>query len=151
MRGVADLVADLGKIFIDTNVLVYVYDDDSPAKQAAARRLIQQLFADGTAAISTQVLQEFYVTVTRKLRRPVDRDVAFRACTELSLLPTVQTDSALVLRAVRRSIDGPMSLWDALILEAALDVGAAVVLTEDMQHGRDYGGVRTVNPFVSGN
>ena len=139
------------RVFIDTNVFVYVFDDDSAAKQTTARQLVEQISTDGSAVISTQVLQEFYVTVTRKLRRPMEPQDALRACTELCRLAMVQTDSSLIVRAVERSVDGPMSLWDALILEAALEAGAAIVMTEDMQHGRNYGGVRIVNPFASAN
>jgi len=129
--------------FLDTNVLVYLFDADAPAKQAIARVLLTA----GPVVLSAQVLGEFYVTVTRKLRRPLDPARASRAVADLCALPVRDVTSGLVLAALRRSQDSQLSYWDALIVETALEAGASVLLTEDLQDGRSIAGLRIENPF----
>lgn len=133
--------------FFDTNVLVYLFDQDSPAKRDRAQELFQREVEAGRFVASTQVLQEFYVTVTRKLKVPLpldDAEEAVRALAELTIAPV---DSPLVLAAIGRSRDMQVSFWDALTIEAALSVGASTLLTEDLQGGRQIGGLRIENPF----
>ena len=131
--------------FVDTNVLVYVFDDDSPRKQQTARRLLDER-AD-QVVLSTQVLGEFYVTVTRKLARPLAPSRAIEAVDELRALPVRGLGPELVRAAVRRSASSRVSYWDALIIESALDADASVLLTEDLQHGQAFGRLRVVDPF----
>lgn len=133
--------------FFDTNVLVYLFDADAPDKQARAREILKQETAEGRALVSTQVLQEFYVTVTRKLAVPLEPDIASRAVRDLAALPLVQVDSLLILSAIRRSQRDQLSFWDALIVEAALSGGAVQLYTEDLQHHRIIEGMRIENPF----
>lgn len=133
--------------FFDTNVLVYLFDEDSPEKQAAARELVRQETADGRAVLSTQVLQEFYVAITRKLALPVPPPTALQALADLCALPVVQVDKDLVLRGARRSQAGDFSFWDALIVEAALQARATTLWTEDLQHGQTVETLRIANPF----
>jgi len=133
--------------FFDTNVLVYLFDGDSPEKQAAARELVRQETADGRAVLSTQVLQEFYVGITRKLAVPVPPPTALQALADLCALPVVQVDKDLVLRGARRSQAGGFSFWDALIVEAALQARATTLWTEDLQHGQTVDALRIANPF----
>lgn len=97
--------------------------------------------------ISTQVLQEFFVTVTRKLARPLparDAEAALRGLMELSV---VQVDPELILAAAVSSRRDRISFWDALVLAAAAASGCEEVLSEDLQHGQSFGGVRISNPF----
>lgn len=136
------------KAFFDTNVLVYLFDADAPAKQNRARELLDREVRAGRAVLSTQVLQEFYVTVTRKLGHPLTPDVAYRAVADLSALPLVQVDRPMILSAIQRSHRDPLSFWDALIVQAALTAGAEVLHTEDLQHGRILDGLRFDNPFL---
>lgn len=131
--------------FIDTNVLVYLFDADAPAKQAIARELV----AAGRLVLSSQVLSEFYVTVTRKLARPLDPVRAGRAVADLCALPIRDVTAHLVQAAIRRCAATPLSYWDALILETALDAGATTLLTEDLQHGQVVGTLRVHNPFLA--
>jgi predicted nucleic acid-binding protein len=138
----------IDSVFLDTNVLVYVFDRDATKKQARARRILAGEGAAGRAFISTQVLQEFYVTVTRKLARPLPVADAERAVIGLATLPVVQLDTATVLAAIRASQVHQLSFWDALIVQAALDSGCTRLLSEDMQHGREIGTLRIENPFV---
>ncbi len=133
--------------FFDTNVLVYLFDADSPEKQARSRQLLAEEVMLGRAGLSTQVLQEFYVAVTRKLAVPLDPDTASRAVHDLAELPLVQVDRELIFRAMSRCRDGTFSFWDALIVEAALVWGAEVLYSEDLQHGRQVEHLRIENPF----
>lgn len=131
--------------FLDTNVLVYLFDADAPAKQAIARELV----AAGRLVLSSQVLSEFYVTVTRKLARPLDAARASRAVTDLCALPVRDVTANLVQAAIRRCAATPLSYWDALIVETALEAGATTLLTEDLQHGQLIGTLRVHNPFLA--
>ena len=135
------------RTFFDTNVLVYVFDRDSPDRSRKAHELLREHVASGGLLISTQVLQEFYVTVTRKLARPLPEETALAALQQLAILPTVQVDSRLVLEAASRSQALRLSFWDALIVQAAIDGGATHLLSEDLQHGRAIDGLTIQNPF----
>jgi predicted nucleic acid-binding protein len=135
------------RAFFDTNVLVYVFDRDSPEKSRRAHELMRGHVASGGLVLSTQVLQEFYVTVTRKLARPLPEATALAALLRLATLPTVQVDTRLVLDAARRSQALALSFWDTLIIQAAIEGGATRLLSEDLQHGRDFDGVTVQNPF----
>jgi predicted nucleic acid-binding protein len=133
-------------VFFDTNVLVYCTDSKEPVKQAQARRLVAQAGADGEAVISTQVLIELFNVLTRKQKMPADtaRTMAL-AYTEWQV---VQSDTALVSAAMDKAIQHKLSIWDAMVVEAAVRAGAPILYTEDMTHGQRYGGVTLVNPFL---
>ena len=133
--------------FVDTNVLVYLFDGDSPDKQAKARRILEDN-AD-RIVLSTQVLGEFYVTVTRKLATPLAAGPAAEAVNGLCAFPVRPLGAGLVRAAVRRSASSRLSYWDALIVESAMEAGAAVLLTEDLQAGRTFDALRVVNPFAN--
>jgi predicted nucleic acid-binding protein len=135
--------------FLDTNVLVYLFDADSPEKKATITGLFERDGASGLLILSTQVLQEFYVVITRKLARPLSPEVAEHAVRNFATLPVRQVTPALILSAIRRSIESRLSFWDALIVETAIDAGATVILTENLHHGQVIDGVRVVNPFAS--
>ena len=135
------------RYFLDTNVLVYLFDGDAPARQTRAREIFQTYGATGQLVISTQVLQEFYVTVTRKLAKPLKPEVAYRAVQNLTILPVCQVTPELVLSAIQRSLGLRLSFWDALIVQAALESGAATLWSEDLQHGQIIDGLRIENPF----
>ncbi len=135
------------KAFFDTNVIVYAFDASAPAKRTTAQRLFAQCAADGTLLLSVQVLQEFYVTVTRKLERRLPEDEAVAAVESLSAFPVVATDAPMVLAALNTHRRAAISFWDALIVEAARAGGAAVLYSEDLHDGLDFGGLRVSNPF----
>jgi len=88
--------------FFDTNVLVYLFDTSNRKKQRRARELLEQQGSSGEALLSTQVLQEFYVAVTRKLVRPMTETLALKALRDLTALPIVQVDTEMVVAAARR-------------------------------------------------
>ena len=137
------------RAFFDTNVLVYLYDNDAPEKQARARRLLTEAAEQGRMLLSTQVLQEFFVCVTRKLAVPLPVDDAERAVRRLAAFPVVQVDAPMILAAISASRKNGFSFWDALIVQAAIQGGATTLYTEDLQHGQDVEGVKIVNPFLS--
>ena len=131
--------------FVDTNVLAYAYDGDSPAKREIARRVLNDL---GGAVISTQVLLELYAVLTRKLGLP--QETAYQAVDALMDLEVVPTDARLVSDGLRLSVDSNISHWDALIVVAAVRAGCDTLLTEDLSHGQVIEGIRIVNPFAAG-
>ena len=135
------------KFFFDTNVLVYLFDADSPEKRKKARSLFQKHVEAGDILLSTQVLQEFYVAVTRKLGRPLDAAAASEAVSSFAELPLAQIDSELIVSAIHRSRNSQLSFWDALIVQAAIEGHASTLYSEDMQHGQMQDRLRVVNPF----
>ncbi len=134
--------------FFDTNVLVYMYDDDEPEKKSRALAVFEEEIQAGRAALSTQVLQEFYVNAVRKLRTPLSQERAEARVRDFSSLSLIRVDASLILAAIARSRLMQFSFWDALIIEAALAAGADRLLTEDLQHGQVIDGMRVENPFL---
>jgi predicted nucleic acid-binding protein len=134
-------------VFLDTNVLVYLFDADAPAKQQRAQALLSSSELQEKIILSTQVLQEFYVSVTRRLAHPLDPDTALKAVQDLVAFPIVQIDTPLILLAIQRSSKAKVSFWDALILEAALMSGTTLLYSEDFQDGAVFGKLRIANPF----
>jgi len=135
------------RVFFDTNVLIYAYDNTAPAKQAVARNLLRDAFRQGNGVLSAQVLGEFFhVAVIRKaLLAAAEAEVVV---TELSALPVELIDFPLVLSAVALHKRFGTRYWDSLILAAAKRAGCATVLSEDFNSGQDYDGVRVQNPFT---
>ncbi|MBI4754194.1 MAG: PIN domain-containing protein [Betaproteobacteria bacterium] len=135
--------------FVDTNVLVHVFDTSEPEKQKTAQELLARQGAVGNLCLSTQVLQEFFVAATRKLRQPVPASVAEEFVRQLAEYPVVTVGADLVLQAIRRHREEMLSFRDGLIVEAAIQSGCLVLLSEDMKDGRRVGAMRIENPFVS--
>ncbi len=132
--------------FLDTTVLVYFFDDDEPKKQAIAERILRD---DSGIRLSTQVLAEFYVTVTRKLGRPMSPQDGLTAVQHFKTYPVAMITQDLVTRGISRSIDSRISFWDGLIVETALAEKAHLLITEDLQDGWTIGSMRVWNPFKS--
>ncbi|MBS1852525.1 MAG: PIN domain-containing protein [Acidobacteria bacterium] len=132
--------------FFDTNVLIYADDKSSPAKQRRALELVTEHRRAGTGVVSMQVLQEYFVTATRKLA--VDAKVARRKVELLSEFDVATPDVADILAAIDLHRLHGFSFWDSLVLRAAKQSGCKVLLTEDLQV-REVDGVRIVNPFSS--
>lgn len=136
-----------GRVFLDTNIAVYLFDTDAPSKQQRAQEIFSDRDYRGRLMISTQVLQEFYVSVTRKLAKPLEPETAYRAVQDLAVLPIIQVDAPLILSAISRSRTDQLSFWDALIVQASLAGGATSLYSEDLQDGRVIDGMRIENPF----
>jgi predicted nucleic acid-binding protein len=134
--------------FFDTNVLVYLFDRDAPDKQETTRTLFESEAQSGRLIISTQVLQEWYVTVTRKLAEPLPAKDAEQTLRHFATFPVVRIDTGHIIGAVNRCQVLGFSFWDALIIETALSGGSSILYTEDMQHGQVIDGLTIINPYV---
>ena len=133
------------KAFLDTNILVYAADQSEPAKRKVARELISRLAQKGSPCISTQVAQEFFVTLTRKM------GVAPLAARDLVQALKGFEQVVVDFEDIQAAIDGhilwQVSFWDALILTAARKAQCSVLYSEDLNDGQSFGGMRVVNPF----
>ena len=138
----------MSRVFFDTNVLIYLFDKRYPDKKSTAQEVFDRAVSVDKAHLSTQVLQEFYVNVTRKLPEPLPFEEAAARVRDFAQLPLVRVDSALILAAIARGRALSFSFWDALIVEAALKAGADRLLTEDLQDGQLIDGLRVENPFI---
>jgi predicted nucleic acid-binding protein len=134
--------------FVDSNVLVYRHDRDDRPRQSRARAVLEALWHSRTGRVSDQVLHEFYVVATRKLAKPVPRDVARQEVRLLMAWQPVATTQAVRERAWDLEDREALSWWDALILAAAQIAGCTILFSEDLQHGRELDGLRIVNPFL---
>lgn len=135
--------------FFDTNVLVYLFDGSAPVKQEAARKLWSRACEEAVPVISTQVLQEFFVTVTKASKQGLPVDVARQSMGEFAEIAEVETVSLALIGAATRRIEiSRFSFWDSLIVETAIDSGAQILWTEDLQNGQLLGDLRVVNPFL---
>jgi predicted nucleic acid-binding protein len=132
--------------FFDTNILVYADDKSAPAKQKKAIDLIAAHRRKGTGVVSLQVLQEYFVTVTKKMG--VNAQVAKRRVELLAEFDVAAPETADILAAIDLHRLHGLSFWDCLILRSAKQSGCAVLLTEDLQQ-REIDGVHIVNPFKS--
>lgn len=132
--------------FIDTNILLYAYDLDSPEKRAVARSIISQAWAKPrSCVISVQVLLEFHVNFIRKGNSDSE---AAALIDDFCHWPVIENTLSLLRSGMELKARWQLSLWDSMILAAAHASGASELLTEDLNHGQDYGGVRVVNPFL---
>lgn len=137
------------RLFLDTNILVYAFDDRVPFKKNRSLEILEQAGKLGKSVVSTQVLQEFYVVVLRKLERPLSEDEAESAVRRFAKLPVVLIDTPMILAAIKTSREHNLSLWDALIVQAAIESGCRKLMTEDLQHNRRIGSLQINNPFSS--
>lgn len=133
--------------FVDTNVLVYAYDADAGDKHEAARTRLEGLWEHESGMVSTQVLQEFYVKVTRKMTQPMSRRSARDVIATYGAWPVHRPDVDDIVEASELEERHRLSFWDALIIVAARRSGAQVILTEDLQEGRRFDGLLVVSPF----
>jgi predicted nucleic acid-binding protein len=133
--------------FVDTNILVYAIAGDDPKRSPAAQDLLRKLMLNRSLRTSTQVLQELYVTLTRKGKAPMPPESALRYVDHVGAWPVAVTDFKSVRRAIELSIGSMLSFWDALIVVAAEGSGAKILYSEDLQAGQKLLGVRIVNPF----
>jgi len=136
------------RVFLDTNILIYLFDSAEPSRQEQAMALFTRLAAEGRITLSTQVLQEFFAVSTKKLPTPLDPEKAITALEAFASLPVVTVTPELVLLAAQTHRSEALSFWDALIVQTALAAGADILYTEDLQDGRRFGHMRVENPFT---
>lgn len=136
------------KVFLDSNVLVYAHDVSAGAKHEIAKATVEGLWKRRCGVLSSQVLQEWFVNVTGKIRKPVAAATAREIVEALLSWEVVVNDGASVLAAVDIHESLGFSFWDALIVQAALRGGASRLLTENLTHGQKVNGMRIENPFI---
>jgi predicted nucleic acid-binding protein len=134
------------RTFIDTNVLVYAHDVDDRSKHQRAQSALRELWNDGTGVLSPQVLHEFYVTVTRKIAKPLD---AARLIVSTYAIWCIDAGLADVAAAFRIEDEAKIGVLDALIVASAVKAGAKRLLSEDINAGQTIAGVVIENPFSS--
>jgi predicted nucleic acid-binding protein len=138
------------KAFVDTNIiLVYAHDLDAGEKNTVARKLLTELWESRLGIVSTQVLQEFYVMLTKKIQRPLDVPTVRRLVRNYSAWEVVVNGVQNIVQASEIQEAHRLSFWDALIDSAAFAGNAATILTEDLSHGQQIEGILIQNPFVT--
>lgn len=135
-----------GSLFVDTNILVYAHDTDAGEKHRAAKDCLISLWDQQSGVLSIQVLQELYVTITRKMAVPMNRLDA-RTIVRAYLPWVVKTDADMVLVASEIEERNSISFGDAMIVAAAQRAGAVRIVTEGLNHGQRIEGIRVENPF----
>ena len=135
--------------FVDTNVLVYAFDKSGSPKKRVAERLMNDLMEEDRLRVSTQILQELFVTLTRKVSRRCSVAEALAVLEDLAAWPLVVVDYAAIRAAVGLADEAKLSFWDALVVVAAARSGAAVLYTEDLNDGQEILGIRIKNPFAA--
>ncbi len=133
--------------FVDTNILIYAEDKDAKTKHAVARDLVLQLWEDRNGVLSVQVLQELYVNVTRKLKKPLTGPKALEIVREYLTWTVVENTGKLLIEAVELQQKAQLSFWDAMVVQAALDAGCDRLYSEDLNAGQRFGSLIIVNPF----
>jgi predicted nucleic acid-binding protein len=136
------------RTFVDTNVLIYAHDADEPAKRDIANRLLQELWEERTGVLSPQVLQEFYINVTRKIARPLAKTTA-RQIVQAYSTWVIEAGPGEIASAFQIEDSARIGFWDALIVACAIKSGASRVVSEDLNAGQSIGSVKIVNPFTS--
>ncbi len=134
--------------FVDTNILVYAEDRDAKAKHEVARDLILEFWDDRTGVVSVQVLQEFYVNVTRKVKKPVSSAKALDMVQEYLTWKVVENTGKLLTDAIELQRKAQLSFWDALIVQAAIEAACDKLYSEDLNAGQRFGSLVIVNPFA---
>lgn len=135
------------RYFLDTNILVYAYDRHDPRKQGIAQSLLIDGMENESAALSVQVLGEFFNVVTRQIKQPMTPDEAQEAVGLFSNLLIQEIDPAMVERAIDTHINYRISYRDALIVSAAERAGCQRILSEDLNDGQRYHSLLISNPF----
>jgi predicted nucleic acid-binding protein len=137
-----------GKTFVDTNVLIYAHDIDANAKNEVAKAVLRDLWSERTGVLSMQVLQEFYVNVTRKIASPLPKDLA-RSVVSSYVPWCMETTPFEISAAFRIEDEARIGFWDALIVSSAVKSGATRVLSEDLNAGQLIAGILVQNPFIA--
>jgi len=134
--------------FVDTNILVYAEDRDAGSKHTIARDLVADLWRSGEGVLSVQVLQEFFVTVTRKMKRPLQPPEALAIVEQYLTWRLVTNTGDLLLAGIRLAATLKISFWDALVVQAASIERCERLWTEDLNHGQRIGNLTILNPFL---
>ncbi|MEJ2054568.1 MAG: PIN domain-containing protein [Calditrichaceae bacterium] len=135
------------KFFIDTNIIVYANDASSVLKNQIAKNIILSGIHNDNIVISAQVLSEFYVTVTRKIKKTLKPEIALQEIELLRSVEIIEIDYDLIIQAIELSLKFQLSYWDSLIIATALNSKCSILYTEDLSHNQIIEGLRIVDPF----
>jgi predicted nucleic acid-binding protein len=135
--------------FVDTSVLIYAYDADAGSKHEVARSILLDLWDSRGGALSTQVLQEFYVTATGRLSKPLAKRTAREVVTSYRAWPVHRPDADDIVTASELEERHQLAFWDALLIVSAQRSGARILLSEDLEDSRQIGSLWIGNPFAS--
>jgi predicted nucleic acid-binding protein len=141
--------AEPSREFVDADVLIYAFDTSAGRKKAVAEQLLARCWESGAGCLSVQVLQEFFVTVTKKVTHPLALDDAAERVREFATWKVFAPTAADVLGAIAIQKASKLSFWDAMVLQAAAESGCDVLWTEDLNDGQVIRGVRIRNPFAA--
>jgi predicted nucleic acid-binding protein len=137
------------RLFVDTNVLVYAHDVTAGDKHNRACSLVEELWETRQGSLSVQVLQEFSVTTTRKIPKPLEAPAAAQIIGDLAHWHVHAPAAGDVLAAIDIHQRTGASFWDAMILRSAQELGCQILYSEDLNAGQDYAGVEVRNPFLT--
>lgn len=133
--------------FLDTNILVYAYDRSAGQKHSLAAELVEACWENENGCLSIQVLQEFFVTVTRKIAVPLEYPIARQIVADLTQWRLHAPTANNLLRAIDLQQHYQLNFWDAQLIQSAASLGCKQLLSEDLNHGQLYGEVQVLNPF----
>ena len=133
--------------FLDTNILVYAYDLSAGNKHSLAARLVEACWENENGCLSIQVLQEFFVTVTRKIAAPLDPQTARQIVADLAQWRLHAPEANDLLQAIDLQQNYQLAFWDAQVVQSATSLGCRYLLSEDFNHRQVYGTVQVINPF----
>lgn len=137
------------KRFVDTNILVYAHDASAGVKHKRSLQLIENLWSEGTGALSTQVLQELCICLRRKVDPPFSTEEIRQLVRDYMSWSVVVNTPELIVQALDLEHRFRISFWDALILQAAVHGGATTVYSEDLASGQKYGAIQVINPLIA--
>lgn len=137
------------RAFVDTNILIYAHDTSAGAKHEVASDLVERLWEERFGVLSTQVLQELYVNVRRKVRHPLSIAEAKQLLSDYLRWEVVVNAGDAILEALELEARFKLSFWDALIVQAAQHAGAQTLYSEGFTDGQVFGALRVVNPFAA--
>jgi predicted nucleic acid-binding protein len=138
------------RYFVDTNILMYAHDASAGAKHERAKALVEQLWRDRTGVVSTQVLQELAVNLRRSAGRPLEGEATREIVADYLAWQVIVNSGESILEALDIEARFQISIWDALVVQAAQASGAEVLYSEDLSDGQTYGAVRVINPLRAG-
>lgn len=147
MSAVSNIEGAEQRVFLDTNVLVYAYDVSAGEKHELAREMVEELWRTRNGCVSVQVLQEFFVNVTRKIPKPLSTAQAKEIVSDLGYWRAHSPSTRDVVEAIDLHERLQLSFWDAMIVRSAASLGCGTLYTEDLNAGQAYDGIRTKNPF----
>lgn len=134
------------KCFLDSNLLVYLYDQNEPEKRNYIESFLRKIKQTELPVISTQTIGEFFNVTTKKLKYP--KDIITEVCEDFNnYFPIYEISVDNVYHALMISKQTHFSYWDSLIIAVAIDIGCSVVYSEDLNSGQMIEGVKVINPF----